>query len=482
MRDGVELLSAETQARPVQFVVVGADAEDVFSAFGAAFNAVDHPLQNTHVFTVTGPDKLAVFAFAEPVDAVNGGQLGAAGLQLLAQLQPVLEIVAHVVAHEGQHGEGVAAHHALLTSRSSRGLRAHGGGHVDAFHPVAGFGDQGHGGRAATAKNEGVDGDTCGVVPGAVEGGVVGGGHREAGVRVRGFGAGLFGDGRGPVLALPVDAMRGRVAHAFPPNIAVVGQRHVGEDHVAVQAGHAVRVGQGVGARGHAKVTGFGVDGTQAAVSTRFDPSDVVTDGGDFPARHARGRDQHGEIGFATGAGEGRGDVVFLALGVGDAQNQHVLGQPALVAAHVGGDAQCKAFFAQQRIAAVARAVRPDFAGLGVMHDVLGFVARPADVFVARVQRCAHGVHAGHELAVLAQHLIHGLAHAGHDFHVDRHVGAVGQLDADVGDRAAQGAHGKRHHVHGATSHAAVKQRLQGLAHLGRCHPVVGRAGVFFVF
>ena len=275
--------------------------------------------------------------------------------------------------------------------------------------------------------------------------------------------------------------MRGRVAHAFPPDIAVVGQGHVGEDHVLVQAGHAIGVGQGVGTRGHAKVTGLGVDGTQAAIGTRFDPSDVVTDGGDFPARHARRRDQHGEIGFATGAGEGGGHVVFFAFGVGDAQNQHVLGQPALVAAHVGGDAQRKAFFAQQRIAAVARAIRPDFAGLGVVHDVLGFVARPAHVLLACLQRRTHGVHAGHEFAVFAQHLINGLAHAGHDLHVDRHIGAVGQLDADVGDRAAQGAHGKRHHVHGATGHAAVKQRLQGLAHLGRVHPVVGGSRVFVV-
>ena len=75
--------------------------------------------------------------------------------------------------------------------------------------------------------------------------------------------------------------------------------------------------------------------------------------------------------------------MVFLALRIGHAQNQHVLGQPAgllrvgLGAAHGGGDAQRKTFFTQQRIAAVARAVRPDFAGFGVVHDVFGFVARP---------------------------------------------------------------------------------------------------------
>ena len=44
-----------------------------------------------------------------------------------------------------------------------------------------------------------------------------------------------------------------------------------------------------------------------------------------------------------------------------------MLGQPAFVARHVRGDAQRKAFLAEQRVAAVARAVGPDFAGLRVV-------------------------------------------------------------------------------------------------------------------
>jgi hypothetical protein len=41
-------------------------------------------------------------------------------------------------------------------------------------------------------------------------------------------------------------------------------------------------------------------------------------------------------------------------------------------------------------------------------------------------------VQAGHELAVLAEHLERAGAHAGHDPHADGHVGRVGDLDADV--------------------------------------------------
>ena len=134
--------------------------------------------------------------------------------------------------------------------------------------------------------------------------------------------------------------------------------------------------------------------------------------------------------------------MVFLALGIGHAQDQHVFGQPARATggafcgctAHGGGDAQRKTFLAQQRVAAVTGAVGPDFAGLWVVDDVFGRVARPFHIGLARLQRRAGGVHAGHEIAIHTQHVVHGLAHAGHDALVHGHIGAVGQFDPDVGD------------------------------------------------
>ena len=117
------------------------------------------------------------------------------------------------------------------------------------------------------------------------------------------------------------------------------------------------------------------------------------------------------------------------------------------------------------------------------MHDVLGRVARPGHILLAVLQRCAHGVHARHEVTVLAEQVEHRAAHAGHRAHADGHVGAVGQFDTDVRDVRAERAHRERHHVQPASAHAAAKQGaragLQQLAHLGRGHPVVGRAGVF---
>jgi hypothetical protein len=60
-------------------------------------------------------------------------------------------------------------------------------------------------------------------------------------------------------------------------------------------------------------------------------------------------------------------------------------------------------------------------------------------------------------------------------------------FNTDVGNVRTQWAHGKRHHIHGAAFHAAVKQgffpilaALQQGAHLGGGHPVVGGAGVLF--
>ena len=81
-------------------------------------------------------------------------------------------------------------------------------------------------------------------------------------------------------------------------------------------------------------------------------------------------------------------------------------------------------------------------------------------------ERRADRMHAGHEVAVAAEHVVHRAAHARHDAHADHDVGAVGDLDADVRDRAADRPHRERHDVHRAAAHAAVEQVAQRRAHL----------------
>ena len=97
------------------------------------------------------------------------------------------------------------------------------------------------------------------------------------------------------------------------------------------------------------------------------------------------------------------------------------------------------------------------------------------------LERHADRVQAGHELAVGAEHVERGLAHAGHDPHFDRHVGRVGELHADVALVRAQRAHRERHDVHRAAAHRAAEEPVERLAHLGGVAPVVRRAGVVLV-
>ena len=181
-------------------------------------------------------------------------------------------------------------------------------------------------------------------------------------------------------LPLPVDRVLRRLAgHPLPPDVAVVGLGAVGEDRVALDRVHRVRVGLVAGVRRDAEEAGLGVDGVEAAVVAELHPGDVVADRLHLPAR--QGRDQHRQVGLAAGRREGAGDVLDLALGRGQLEDQHVLGHPALVARHRRGDPQREALLAEQRVAAVAGAVGPDLARLGVVDDVLVVgVAGPRNV------------------------------------------------------------------------------------------------------
>lgn len=164
-----------------------------------------------------------------------------------------------------------------------------------------------------------------------------------------------------------------------------------------------------------------------------------------------------------------------------EAEDEHVLGHPALVAGDVGGDAEGEALFAQERVAAVAAAVAPDLAGLGEVDDVLGVVAGPGDVLLAGGEGRADGVHAGDDaLFVFVDLSEDGGSDAGHDAHVDDGVGRVGELDADLRHGRADGSHAVGQDVHGAAAHAAAEELLELLPHDEGVFPVVGGAGGVF--
>jgi hypothetical protein len=128
---------------------------------------------------------LSVVVAAEPVDVEEARQV----LDLGAHFEPVVEVLAHVVADERQHRHRVAAHAGGEADGGGGGFRAHRGAHVDAVRPVEGLVDQRHRLRAAAAEDDRRDLDAVRVLPIGVDGRAVDGRRGEARVGVRGLAA-----------------------------------------------------------------------------------------------------------------------------------------------------------------------------------------------------------------------------------------------------------------------------------------------------
>ena len=275
---------------------------------------------------------------------------------------------------------------------------------------------------------------------------------------------------------MPVDEVLRGLAHFLPPDIAVVGQRDVGEQGVArLHRLHGNRVGVVVGARRHAEEAVLRVDCVQAVLA-QLHPGDVIAHNLSLPARDGRG--DHGQVGLTAGRREGGRDVVLLTLRVGELEDEHVLCHPALFLRHDGSDTQRVALLGQDGVSAVAGAVGPNLLGCRELRDVLLVIARPRDILLAWLQRSTNGVQGVDKIAVLTNLVQSLLTHAGHDAHRQDNISRVSQLNAELGVRVADGAHAERHHVHGAALHGAA----EGLGHLFlhgcRRGPVIGRACV----
>jgi hypothetical protein len=235
------------------------------------------------------------------------GQL--VGVGGLADVEPVLHVVAGVVAHERQHGEGVEADFADGAGGGCGLLRAHDRAEEGAVLPVEGLGHQRDVGGPAAAEEDGRDRHALRVLPlGSIDG------HCEAGAvkRALGWAAGVADSG---VQSLPFQSIRWaalssvRPSHQTSPSSV---RATLVKIELPCSEADGVRVGRLVaGAGGHAEEAGLGVDGVEAAVLAELHPGDVVADGLALPARE--GGDEHGHVGLAAGRREGAGDVLLLA-------------------------------------------------------------------------------------------------------------------------------------------------------------------------
>ena len=222
------------------------------------------------------------------------------------------------------------------------GLRRHDRAEEDAVLPVEGLEDERDDRGAAAAEEDGRDRHAAGS---SHSGAMAGSWAAGAVKRALGWAAGVPDSG---VQSSPFQSVRCAGGssvipshHTSPSSVSAVLVKMV----LASSGQHGVGVGVRVRPRGDAEEPGLGVDRVEPAVGAELHPADVVADGLDLPARQRR--DQHGEVRLAASGGEGPGDVAGLAVGRGELEDQHVLGQPAVVAGHDRGDAQGEALLAR---------------------------------------------------------------------------------------------------------------------------------------
>ncbi len=255
----------------------------------------------------------------------------------------------------------------------------------------------------------------------------------------------------------------------FPPGLVIGGERHVGEQRIAVDRLEGVPVGFRIRSRHHAEVARFRVYRPQASVRTGVQPRDVIANGEHFPPRHRVRRNQHRQVRLSARGRECAGDVVCFALRVLQADDEHVLRQPTFRARLVAGDAQSVALLTEQCVSAVTRTEALDGEFFGEVHDETPLRIELAD----RVQ-------SADERAIGGDALERRAPYTRHDDHVQNHVRTVRDFDTATGQRRVDGSHAVRNDVQGPLAHAAAEQIAHLRMRLVRGHPVVVGTCVFF--
>ena len=151
-----------------------------------------------------------------------------------------------------------------------------------------------------------------------------------------------------PRFAAPVDGIVGHgVIVTFPPHCAILAQRHIGKYSIPFHGLHRIGIGIRSSSGSNAEETGLGVDRPESAVISHTQPGNIIADGMDLPAFHARRRHQHRHIGLAAGTRKRAAHIGDLAIRTFHADNKHMLGEPTFLLPQLAGDPQRQTLFRQ---------------------------------------------------------------------------------------------------------------------------------------
>src|ERR1044071_4482373 len=128
----IEFFRIKVQTTPVDVLIAGHPAERTLDRITAAMNAIDNPLQHAHIFAESRPEKFSLLIDAEPVDQKNARRIEDAP----SHLQPVVEVITHVITAEWQHRHRVAPDFTDFSCGSGGSFRTHSRSKIDPEIPV----------------------------------------------------------------------------------------------------------------------------------------------------------------------------------------------------------------------------------------------------------------------------------------------------------------------------------------------------------
>src|SRR5579864_90959 len=158
-------------------------ADLCFGAAAAPLAAIKDPLQDSHVFAETGPQKFSVRIFAKPIHMKDERRI----TEARANLEPMLKVLAHVVPAERQHRHGIAPNLANCAGCRGGRFRTHGGADVGAVLPIARLKNKRHGVAAASAENDRADRNGFAFLEIRIENGIVAAWRGKTRIRMGGF-------------------------------------------------------------------------------------------------------------------------------------------------------------------------------------------------------------------------------------------------------------------------------------------------------